>query len=396
MSRAGEKVSGVIEAFNELDAVDRIKQNYDVIVRMTPVKGEGEGLLNMEIGGSKLNNKAFIVMCSQFAIILSAGIPIARTVHLIADKTSDKPLHKMLVHVAEDVEAGRSIAASFAERGEKILPQTFVETIAAGEQSGNLDKAFQTVYEHFDKQAKMAAKVRSALAYPIFVLFIAVVVVAVLMIKVVPTFMAIFDSLGGELPGITLALIAISNFFTKYWMIMLAVIAAFGIIYKVYGNTEDGRMNLAKWALKVPVLGNIQVLNGASEFANTLTTMLASGLPMTRAISITAKTMSNYFMSTETGKLSVKLEEGHALGQSMREADYMPDILVDMVAVGEETGEMEQTLHTIARYYDAELDMAIAKALEKLEPALLIALAGIAGFIVIAIYMAMFGMYEIM
>ena len=179
-------------------------------------------------------------------------------------------------------------------------------------------------------------------------------------------------------------------------MIMLAVIAAFGIVYKVYGNTEDGRMNLAKWALKVPVLGNIQVLNGASEFANTLTTMLASGLPMTRAISITAKTMSNYFMSTETGKLSVKLEEGHALGQSMREADYMPDILVDMVAVGEETGEMEQTLHTIARYYDAELDMAIAKALEKLEPALLIALAGIAGFIVIAIYMAMFSMYEIM
>lgn len=396
MSHAGQKVSGVVEAFNEMDAVDRIKQNHDVIIKMTPVKGEGEGLLNMEIGGNKLNNKAFIVMCSQFSIILSAGIPIARTVHLIAEKTSDKPLHKMLVQVAEDVEAGRSVAASFAERGEKILPPTFVETLAAGEQSGNLDKAFQTIYEHFDKQAKMAAKVRSALAYPIFVLFIAVAVVAVLMIKVVPTFTAIFDSLGGELPGITLLLIAISNFFTKYWMIMLAVIAAATIAYKVYGNTEDGRMNLAKWALKVPILGNIQELNAASEFANTLTTMLASGLPLTRAISITAKTMSNYFMSTETGKLAVRLEEGHALGQSMREANYMPDILVDMVSVGEETGEMEKTLNTIAKYYDAELDMAIASALAKLEPALLVGLAGIAGFIVIAIYMAMFSMYAIM
>ena len=396
MSHAGQKVSGVVEAFNEMDAIDRIKQNHDVIIRMTPVKGEGEGLLNMEIGGNRLNSKAFIVMCSQFAIILSAGIPIARTVHLIAGKTSDKPLHKMLVQVAEDVEAGRSISASFAERGEKILPTTFVETIAAGEHSGNLDKAFQTVYEHFDKQAKMAAKVRSAMAYPIFVLCIAVAVVAVLMIKVVPTFMAVFDSLGGELPGVTLALIAISNFFVKYWMVMLAVIAAAVIFYKVYGATEEGRMNFAKWSLKVPILGNIQELNAASEFANTLTTMLASGLPMTRAISITARTMSNYFMSTETGKLAVRLEEGHALGQSMREANYMPDILVDMVAVGEETGEMQQTLRTIALYYDAELDMAIASALAKLEPALLVGLAGIAGFIVVAIYMAMFGMYAIM
>ena len=396
LSNNGQKVNGIIEAFNEMDAVDRIKRNHSVIVKMTPVKGEGEGFLNMEIGGNKLNNKAFIVMCSQFSIILGAGIPIARTVHLIADKTTDKPLKRMLRHVAEDVEAGRSISASFAERGEKLLPTTFVETIAAGEQSGNLDKAFQTVHEHFDKQAKMAAKVKSALAYPLFVLVIAVLVVVVLMVKVVPTFLAIFESYDAELPLPTRMLIAISDFFVKYWMPMLAIIIIVFIVYKVYGRTEEGRMNLAKWSLKVPVLGNIQVLNAASEFANTLTTMLSSGLPMTRAITITAKTMSNYYMSTEVGKLAVKLEEGHALGASMREANFMPDILVDMVAVGEETGEMEHTLHTIAGYYDAELDMAINSALAKLEPALLVGLAGIAGFIVIAIYMAMFGMYAAM
>ena len=396
LSNSGQKVNGIIEAFNEMDAVDRIKRNHSVIVKMTPVKGEGEGFLNMEIGGNKLNSKAFIVMCSQFSIILGAGIPIARTVHLIADKTTDKPLKRMLQHVAEDVEAGRSISASFAERGEKLLPTTFVETIAAGEQSGNLDKAFQTVHEHFDKQAKMAAKVKSALAYPLFVLVIAVLVVVVLMVKVVPTFLAIFESYDAELPLPTRMLIAISNFFVKYWMPMLAIIIIVYIAYKVYDRTEEGHMNLAKWSLKVPVLGNIQVLNAASEFANTLTTMLSSGLPMTRAITITAKTMSNYYMSTEVGKLAVKLEEGHALGASMREANFMPDILVDMVAVGEETGEMEHTLHTIAGYYDAELDMAINSALAKLEPTLLVGLAGIAGFIVVAIYMAMFGMYAAM
>ncbi len=396
LSHSGQKVSGVVDAYNEMDAVDRIKQNHGIIIKLTPVKEGGEGILNMDIGGSRLNTKAFTVMCSQFAIILNAGIPIARTVHLIAQKTSDKPLHKMLLKVAADVEAGRSVASSFAEHGEKILPTTFIETINAGEQSGNLDKAFQTVHEHFDKQAKMAAKVRGAMAYPLFVLAIAVIVVIVLMVKVVPTFTAIFDSYDAELPVMTQILIAISNFFGKYWMLLAAVIAAIIIFYKVYGATEKGRMDFARWQLKLPVLGNIAELNAASEFANTLCTMLASGLPMVRAINITAKSMSNYHISTEVGKLAVKLEEGHALGTSMREADFMPDILVDMVSVGEETGEMEQTLRTIAGYYDTELDQAIAAALAKLEPTLLIGLAVIAGFIVIAVYMAMFSMYAAM
>ncbi len=395
-SKSGQKINGVVEAYNELDAVDRIKQNYDIIINLKQVNEEQQGLLNKDIGGKKLNSKAFILMCSQFSIILSAGIPISRTVHLIAAKTSDKHLHKMLAQVAADVESGRSLAASYSERGADLLPETFTETIAAGEHSGNLEKAFQTVYQHFDKQNKMAGKVRSAMAYPLFVLAIAVIVVIVLMAKVVPTFTSIFAGYGAELPGITKLLILISNFFAKYWLVMLIVIALFIIAYKIYEKTEDGRMNLAKLSLKLPILGNIAVLNAASEFANTLAIMISSGLPLTRAINITAKTMSNYFMSTEVGKLAVKLEEGHSLGASMRDANFMPDILVDMIAVGEETGEMESTLKTVSGYYDAELEIATASALAKLEPALLVGLAGIAGFIVIAIYMAMFSMYSAM
>lgn len=390
-------MSGVVEGFNEIDAIDRIKREYDIVLKMTEIKdGAGSGLLNMEIGGNKLDSKAFTLMCSQFAIILSAGIPIARCVHLIADQTTDKPLKKVLEQVAEDVEAGRSISTSFEERGAKLMPGTFVETIRAGEASGNLDKAFQNLHDHFDKQTKMAGKVRSALAYPLFVLVIAVVVVAVLMIKVVPTFMAIFESYDAELPLVTQALIAISNFFVKYWMIMLAIIIVVYLAYKFYNRTEEGRLNLARWSLQVPVLGKIRILNAASLFANTMVTMLSAGLPMTKSISITASVIENYYISTEVGKLSAKLEEGRALAPCMRESGVMPDILVDMVGVGEETGEMESTLRTIARFYDEELDAAVADALAKLEPALLVGLAGIAGFIVIAVYMAMFSMYAAM
>ena len=385
-----------MEGFDELDAVDHIKQTCSIVLKLKEIDPDKPGLLNMEIGDSKLNSKAFTVMCSQFSIILRAGIPIARTVHLIADKTTDKPLKKMLMKIAKDVEAGRSLAASFAEHGGKLLPTTFIETIRAGEESGNLDRSFDTMYRHYDKQTKMRGKVRGALSYPIFVLIIAVAVVVVLMVKVVPTFTSIFESYGSELPAITRLLIGISNFFRKYTIWMAAFFALLFIVYKLYGNTEKGRLNLAHIQLRLPVLGNIAQLNAASQFANTMTTMLGSGLAMTKAISITAGVLDNYYVGNEVGKLTGRLEEGHALGASMRDSGCMPDILVDMVAVGEETGEMEKTLDTIALYYDAELDMAIAAALAKLEPTVLVFLAVVAGFIVIAIYMSIFQMYAIM
>ena len=362
---------------------------------MTEVRNR-EGLLSRDIGGSKINMKAFTVMCSQFAIILRAGIPIARTVHLIADKTTDKVLKRILTQVAEDVEAGRSISASFEERGGKLLPPTFVDTIRAGEETGSIDTAFGTMHRHLDKQTRMGARVRGALAYPIFVLFIAVIVVIVIMVKVVPTFTAIFDSYDAELPGITKALIAISHFFSRWWMVLLGVGIVIYIAYKLYGNTEEGRLNLARTARKLPVLGNINELNSASQFANSMATMLSAGLPLTRAISITAKVIDNYFVSQEIGKLSGRLEEGHGLGSSLRESACMPDILTDMVAVGEETGELQSTMETVASCYDNELEQAINAAIAKLEPTLLVFMAIVAGFIVIAVYMAMFSMYSVM
>lgn len=362
---------------------------------MTEVRNR-EGLLSRDIGGTRINMKAFTVMCSQFAIILRAGIPIARTVHLIADKTTDKVLKRILTQVAEDVEAGRSISASFEERGGKLLPPTFVDTIRAGEETGSIDMAFNTMHRHLDKQTRMGARVRGALAYPVFVLFIAVIVVIVIMVKVVPTFTAIFDSYDAELPGITKALIAISHFFSRWWMVLLGIGIVIYIAYKLYGNTEDGRLNLARTARKLPVLGNINELNSASQFANSMATMLSAGLPLTRAISITAKVIDNYFVSQEIGKLSGRLEEGHGLGVSLRESACMPDILTDMVAVGEETGELQATMETVASYYDNELEQAINAAIAKLEPTLLVFMAVVAGFIVIAVYMAMFSMYSVM
>ena len=387
-----------MDAFNELDAVAKIKQTCRLVEKISP-EGEKTGLaksLSMDIGGNKLDDKAFTLMCNQFAVILKAGVPIARACQLVAEKMTDKPLKRVLTQVADDVESGRSISLSFTERGGKLVPVTFIESIRAGEESGNLAESFQSVSEHYTKQVQMKGKVRGALIYPIFVLIIAVVVVIVLMVKVVPTFTATFADLGAELPAMTQLLIAISDFFRNYILYIVAVIAVIVIGFKVYSTTEEGRLKLAQLSLKMPVLGNINSLNDASQFANTMAMMLGAGLPLTRTISITSRVISNYHISQEVGKITGKLEEGRTLGYSLREAGCLPDILVDMTAVGEESGELEMTMSTVAAYYDAELAQATADALAKLEPGIMVGLAVVAGFIVISIYMAMFSMYDAM
>ena len=225
LSKDGKKVSGVIEGVNQMDAVARIKENYPIVVQIASEKEQNRAstFLAADINGNHLNYKAFTLMCSQFAVILKAGIPIARTVHLICDKMTDNTLKKLLSQVGDDVEAGRSLSASFADRGKKILPITFLETIHAGEEAGNLDTAFESASEHYTKQMKLKGKVRGALIYPTFVIILAVIVVMVLMVKVVPTFMAIFEQQGAEMPLITVSLIVISNFFRKFWWVILII-----------------------------------------------------------------------------------------------------------------------------------------------------------------------------
>ena len=395
VDRLGNKREGIVEGIDEADAMNRIKEECHIVHKMTVVNTEKKNILQQEVF-TKLDMKAFTLMCSQFAIILKAGMSLGRTVELIAEKTANKTLKKILYKVAEDVEGGHPLASSFEEQGKNLLPTIFIETIRAGEASGNLETAFETMHVHFDKQTKMASRIKSALVYPIFVLVIAVVVVIVLMVKVVPTFTEIFDSYGAKLPLITRMLIGISNFFSHYIWVMLSILAIVVIARKIYISNESGKINLAKLDLRMPVFGNVHRLSAASAFANNMYTLLSSGLSITKSVEITSRVIDNYYISSEIAAMEKKLEEGKHLGDCMKESDCIPEILVDMTAVGEETGELEKTLKTIAGYYDEELNQTIDRVLKKLEPWILVFIAAVAGFIVIAIYVAMFEMYGAM
>ncbi len=395
LSADGAKVNGVVDAIDEFAAVARIKAQYPVVVKVDEVvKNDALAFLSQDIN-KKVDHKALSVMCSQFAIMLQSGMNIAVCMEMIANQTEDKKLKAMLHASAQDVSQGASVANSF-EKNCEGLPVTFIETVRAGEYSGTLEHSFKTLEDYYSKSYQLAQKVRSAMSYPLFVIVVAIVVLFVVMIKVMPTLTAVFGDLGGEVPTITKVMIAMSDFFAAWWWLMAAVIIAFVVGTLLYGRTEQGRISQAKTLLKMPVLGNINTLNGAAQFANTMAALLEAGLPVGNALSVTSKVMDNYQLSLEVKRMVDQVEAGYRLGDCIRQSKFFPAILQEMTAIGEETGELEKTLQVIGAYYTNESDYAVQKAISKLEPTIMVFLAAFAGFIVLGIYLPMFTMYDLM
>ncbi|MEG1240817.1 MAG: type II secretion system F family protein [Oscillospiraceae bacterium] len=391
LSPEGTQVKGVVEAYDEFEAAAQIKQTCPIVLQLELVPGKKERIdLNEPLWVSE---KVLAMVCSQFSILLKAGLPIVRTVELIADQTSDRLMKKILRQVAGDVSSGYSLAASFTLRGKKI-PVAFLESVRAGEEAGTLEAAFERLVTYFNKSYTMKRKVRSAMMYPAFLCVLAVIVVSIIMIVTMPVLVGIFDGFGGELPLPTRILIGISDGLTAFWPFILVGIAALFFLFKLYGRTAAGRLKLSQLALRLPVLGKMNLLKGAAQFANTLSTLLSSGLPLPRALHATSRVLDSYAMGQAVGQAILGVEEGRALGAVLNEDPYLPPLLKEMAAVGEEAGTLEDTLATIGAYYDSETETATGKALAMLEPAITIVMGVVIGFIVIALYIPMFTMYS--
>ena len=390
ISLSGVKVNGVIEAKDQNDAVAQLKETCTVVNTLTPVTDLK--LLDKLSMNFSINEKHLSLVCEQFAIILTAGLPIVQTIDLVADQTEDKTLKNVLLGVSEDVSAGMRMADSFAKRG-KSLPITFIETVRAGEESGHLEESFRRLSEYFSKKAASRAKIISALTYPAFVMVVAIAVIIIIMVYAVPVFSSTFAELGVELPFATRALIAMSNFLTKYIFVILGVIIAIVILIRLYAMTEVGGIRLAKLLTRLPILGRIQMMNGASQFAHTLSTMLVAGLAIVRALEITSKAMTNKYLGASVADTLEPVASGTRVGAALRKEGVLPKLLIEMTAVGEESGSIEETLDVIAKYYDNEVQVASDRAVSLLEPIIICVLAVFVVFVLLAVYLPMFGMY---
>ena len=234
------------------------------------------------------------------------------------------------------------------------------------------------------------------MTYPLFVVAVAVVVLIIVMAKVIPTLADVFADLGGTLPLMTRMLIATSHFFAKWWLLMLAVLAFLKIGSQVYGNTPQGRIEKAKIMLSLPLVGAINQMNGAAQFANTMSVLLAAGITINQAVDTTAKVMDNALLSEDVRSMREGIERGRSLVECLQGKKYFPPTMVDMCSVGEETDEIEETLDNVADYYANEADYRIQRLLALLEPTMLVVLAIFAGIIVVSIYLPIFTMYDLM
>ncbi|MBO7674906.1 MAG: type II secretion system F family protein [Atopobiaceae bacterium] len=390
-SSYGAVVDGVVEANTREEAVMQLKDDGYIVTSIEESGGEHD--IDLRLGNRKTKDKTLSVMCNQFAIILEAGLPIVRTLELVAGQTEDKTLKEILTNVASDVAAGYELAASFEKHGSN-LPTTFIESVRAGEQSGNLTMVFQRLAVFYRKQSETSGKVKSAMMYPSFIMVVAVVVVGVIMVFAVPTFKTTFDSMGSELPLPTQLMIDASDFMVGWWWVFLLAIVV-GVVSVQFAKRKSETFHL-RWSqlgTMVPVLGKISTMSSASQYASTMAVMMMAGLSSSQAVAVTSRTLSNYYMGYQLASIVPDLEAGRPLAETLSATGAFPQLATEMTGVGEETGELEHTLEVVSDYYDFEVQEATARAIGMLEPITICLLAGIVCVILLAVYLPMFNIY---
>ena len=389
ISKEGAELNGIIRAYDELEAVSKLRENFSIITNIEEVH---EAAGEITIGKFTIKEKDLALICSQFSIILRAGMPIVRCVEMIAEQTENKELQARLYKVADDVSGGHTLAQSFVDVIPE-LPVTFVETVRAGERSGTLENCFERLHKYYDKSAKVRGKVSGALVYPSIVISVAVVVLVIIMTVAVPMFKSTFESMGTDLPGVTKALIGLSDFFVNYWWVLLLIVAVGAIVYLLASRSEAGKIKMAEFSLKKSPLHKITAMNCASQFASTMSTMIAAGLPIVESLEVTADVVDNYIFGKSVREVRKDVEQGMSVKDSMGEKDCFPNLLTEMCGVGEQAGSMEETLDVISEFYSNEVTTATDKMIAAMEPVITIGLAVITVVLLLAVYLPMFSMY---
>jgi len=388
----GFEQSGMIEAEDKNDAIMKLRANYEIISSIKDAAKQEDFRTTLNFS-KKIKDKTLALMCQQFGIILNAGMPITKTIELVSGQMDDEIIKTLLKEVNADVESGMTLADAFQLRGPQ-LPVSFVETVRAGEESGSLTKSFQRLGEFFEKKSKTGGKVKSALTYPIFVIIVAAVVMGIIMTVAVPMFTKTFEGMGAELPMPTKIVIAISDFFIHWGWVLVLVVIGLVAAYKWYCKQGDNIIAVDKIKLGMPIIGNITRMDCCSQFAATMSTMLSAGLPAIRAIEITGRAMPNRYIGSKIEEVAMDVEQGFTIGGSLRSKGIFPDLLNEMVTVGEETGSLEEVLHTIGDYYDNEVEVVTDRATKLLEPIIICVLAVFVVLIMLAVYAPLFSMYD--
>ena len=391
VNKNGEQVKSTIQA-KTIDAA-RTALRTD---GLTPISVKPQSIFQKDInigGEKKVTTRDLSVFCRQFNSMLNAGVTVVQALDMLADQTENKTLVKALKKTSESVQQGDSLASAMA-KSPKVFSEMFVNLVDAGEVSGSLEVCIARMGNQFEKSAKLAATMKSALIYPIAVVVIALVVLIVMSTVVVPQFAEMFAGMGSELPAATRACMALSDFLIHKWWLLLIIVAAVVIGIRLSLKTDAGKTFWGTLAIKVPVLGPVNVKTSSASFSRTMSTLVSSGMGIAQSLEVVGKAMKNILYKRALMKAKIEVEQGVNLSVPIRKSGVFPVLVPNMIAIGEETGSVEKMLDKVAEYFEEEADAATEQMSALMQPIIIVLLGGIVGWMVLAMYSPMINMYQ--
>ncbi len=390
VTKKDEVRKGEIEAVDEITARGILRrQGFKSLEVKQKPKDLLEYLPFLSVLQGKVKEKNVVVFCRIFSTMINAGLPLIQCLDLLSQQEQNKAFSKIIKSVKEDIEGGTSLTNALKKYPE-IFDELFVNLIAAGEAGGILDVILERLSSYMEKAMKLKAKVKGAMTYPVAVLVISALVVALLLLKVIPVFQKMFEGMGGELPALTQALITASKFAQSYWYIIVGILIAIYIAFKQYYKTEKGRWTVDALLLKLPVFGELLKKVAVAKFSRTLSTMMSSGVPILEGLSIVSKTSGNVVIEDALMKTRQSISEGQSIAEPLTKTGIFPAMVVQMIAVGEATGALDSMLAKIANFYDDEVDVAVEAMTALLEPFMMVFLGVVVGGMIVAMYLPIF------
>ncbi len=388
-NRTGKVQKGDMEAPNEAAVTAALRRQG---VMASKIKERGKGLdIELKIPGMepKISSKDLVVFTRQFATMIDAGLPLVQCLDILARQQDNSTFKKILSKVKEDVESGSTFADAL-KKHPKAFDELYVNLVAAGEVGGILDTILNRLAAYIEKALKLKKKVKGAMTYPVTIIGIAVVVIAVILVFVIPTFEKMFADFGGTLPLPTQIVINISNFIQTYILVIIGAIIAFIFTVKRIYKTEKGRAFMDDWALKLPVMGVLIRKVAVAKFTRTLGTMISSGVPILDGLEIVSRTAGNRTVEKAIQHVKQSISEGKTIAEPLEKSGVFPPMVCQMISVGEQSGSIDTMLNKIADFYDDEVDDAVANLTSMMEPMLMLFLGTTVGGLVIAMYLPIF------
>ncbi len=391
--RSGQIVSGNIDGDNTTAVVAKLRQMGYTVLNVNE-KAAGAGGINIQLFKPKVKLKDIAVFSRQFATMINSGLSLTKSLNILAEQTDNPTLAETISEIQKDVEAGQTLSDAIGKH-DSIFSSLFINMVKAGETGGVLDDVLLRVAEHHESEVSLKAKIKSAMTYPIVMFAMSMIILFAMLTFVVPVFVGMFESLGGDLPLPTKVLVVTSDFIRGFWYLLIAGVMGLRYGIKSYKKTAHGRLAFDKLRLRLPVFGELTSKLAIARFTRTFGTLISSGVPILQALEIVSATAGNEVVSKAIKATRVSIKEGETIAKPLAQSPIFPPMVVQMISVGEETGALDTMLEKIAEFYEDEVATMVEGLTALIEPLMIAVMGVVIGGVIISLYLPMFKLITI-